>query len=120
MVCLWIMAGEQSQGSLGYNITIFIVLLLTLLFANFAEAIAEARGKAQADSLRKTREETPAKKVFSVGEMRTTKLKWYHSSELKKGDSLFVKQVILFPVMEKLLKALQLLMNRPLQVNQLR
>ena len=36
---------------------------MTLLFANFAEAIAEARGKAQADSLRKTREETPAKIV---------------------------------------------------------
>jgi K+-transporting ATPase ATPase B chain len=34
-----------------------------VLFANFAEALAEARGKAQAESLRKTREETPAKKI---------------------------------------------------------
>ncbi|WP_430612765.1 potassium-transporting ATPase subunit KdpB [Flavobacterium sp. JP2137] len=59
-VCLWILAGEKNQGSLGYNAVIFILLLFTLLFANFAEAIAEARGKAQADSLRKTREETPA------------------------------------------------------------
>ena len=42
--------------------SIFLVLLATVLFANFAEAIAEARGKAQADSLRKTREETPAKR----------------------------------------------------------
>ncbi|MEG0984536.1 potassium-transporting ATPase subunit KdpB, partial [Algoriella sp.] len=50
-----------SQGSFCYNFSIFIILLFTLLFANFAEAIAEARGKAQADSLRKTREETPAK-----------------------------------------------------------
>jgi high-affinity K+ transport system ATPase subunit B len=58
-VCIWILAGEQSQGSFSYNITVFLILLLTLLFANFAEAIAEARGKAQADSLRKTREETP-------------------------------------------------------------
>ena len=41
--------GDQSQGSFGYNLAIFFVLLLTILFANFAEAIAEARGKAQAD-----------------------------------------------------------------------
>ena len=60
-VCLWILTGEGSQGSFAYNFTVFLVLFLTLLFANFAEAIAEARGKAQADSLRKTREETPAK-----------------------------------------------------------
>lgn len=59
-VCLWILLGAQDQGSFGYNFTIFLLLLITLLFANFAEAIAEARGKAQADSLRKTREETPA------------------------------------------------------------
>jgi K+-transporting ATPase ATPase B chain len=52
---------NHSQGSFGYNFSVFILLLLTLLFANFAEAIAEARGKAQADSLRKTREETPAR-----------------------------------------------------------
>ncbi len=60
LVCIWILLGEKGQGSFGYNLTIFILLLFTLLFANFAEAIAEARGKAQADSLRKTREETPA------------------------------------------------------------
>ncbi|WP_413512357.1 potassium-transporting ATPase subunit KdpB [Myroides odoratus] len=59
-VCIWILFGEQSQGSFGYNFAIFLLLFVTLLFANFAEAIAEARGKAQADSLRKTREETPA------------------------------------------------------------
>ena len=47
---------DAAQGSFGYNFTVFIVLFLTLLFANFAEAIAEARGKAQADSLRKTRQ----------------------------------------------------------------
>ena len=62
-VCIWILTGETSQGSFAYNFTIFIILFMTLLFANFAEAIAEARGKAQADSLRKTREETPAKKL---------------------------------------------------------
>lgn len=66
-----------SQGSFGYNFTVLLLLLLTLLFANFAEAIAEARGKAQADSLRKTREETPAK--LKSGETVS-------SSQLKKGD----------------------------------
>jgi K+-transporting ATPase ATPase B chain len=48
------------QAGLGYLIALDVWLLLTILFANFAEALAEARGKAQADSLRKTRKETPA------------------------------------------------------------
>lgn len=85
-VCIWIMAGETSQGTLAYNILIFAILLLTLLFANFAEAIAEARGKAQAESLRKTREDTPAKKVFTVGEMYVDEVKIVPSSQLRRGD----------------------------------
>lgn len=64
VVSLWTLMGEKSQGSFAYNFTIFITLFLTVLFANFAEAIAEARGKAQADTLRKTREETPAKLIL--------------------------------------------------------
>jgi len=75
-VCIWILCGERSQGSFGYNISIFTILLFTLLFANFAEAIAEARGKAQADSLRKTRQETPA---------RLEDGSFISSSELSKG-----------------------------------
>ncbi|MDD2952917.1 MAG: potassium-transporting ATPase subunit KdpB [Parabacteroides sp.] len=82
IVTIWAAAtGDQTQGSFGYNILVFIVLFITLLFANFAEAIAEARGKAQADSLRKTREETPAKWVGAKGEITTVS-----SSQLKKGD----------------------------------
>ena len=88
-VCLWVAAGETSQGSLAYNIVITAILLLTVLFANFAEAIAEARGKAQADSLRKTRQDTPAKKVLIVGEITTNEIKIVSSSELKKGDVFF-------------------------------
>lgn len=76
-VCIWILAGNTTQGSFAYNFIVFFVLLLTLLFANFAEAIAEARGKAQADSLRKTREETPAK--LESGQTVS-------SAQLKKGD----------------------------------
>src|SRR6185295_12514695 len=63
-VCIWIIAGNTSQGGLAYNALVALILFITLLFANFAEAIAEARGKAQADSLRKAREETPAKRIF--------------------------------------------------------
>jgi K+-transporting ATPase ATPase B chain len=85
-VCIWIFTGEKTQGGLVYNIIVFAVLFLTLLFANFAEAIAEARGKAQADSLRKTREDTPAKKIFPVGEILTNEVKIVPSSQLSKGD----------------------------------
>lgn len=80
-VCIWILMGETSQGSLVYNFSVFIILLLTVLFANFAEALAEARGKAQAESLRKTREETPAKLIMDNGQLKTV-----NSSFLKKGD----------------------------------
>ncbi len=71
---------NDSQGSFAYNAWVFVILFITLLFANFAEAIAEARGKAQADSLRKTREETPAKLQVN-GTIVTVA-----SSKLKKGD----------------------------------
>lgn len=64
IVSITTLLGDKTQGSFGYNFTIFITLFLTVLFANFAEAIAEARGKAQADTLRKTREETPAKLIL--------------------------------------------------------
>ncbi len=66
-----------QYGNVAYNIIIFILLLLTLLFANFAEAVAEARGKAQAESLRKTRQETSV--TLESGQ-------YILSSELKKGD----------------------------------
>jgi K+-transporting ATPase ATPase B chain len=72
---------KTGEGSPLYNFFIFLVLLLTVLFANFAEAIAEARGKAQADSLRKTREETPAKVVLANGSFEIRS-----SNTLKKGD----------------------------------
>ena len=69
-----------EYGAFGYNLCVFLILFITLLFANFAEAIAEARGKAQADSLRKTREETPARLVMG------DKIQTVSSSMLKKGD----------------------------------
>lgn len=71
---------QPDQGSFVYNAIVFFVLFLTLLFANFAEAIAEARGKAQAESLRKTREETPAKLL------KNDQIQSVSSSSLTKGD----------------------------------
>ena len=79
VVCI-LSLGTSEYGTFGYNFLVFVILFVTLLFANFAEAIAEARGKAQADSLRKTREETPAK-VLVEGKLRTVS-----SARLKKGD----------------------------------
>jgi len=78
--------GDTTQGALWYNITVFFILLITVLFANFAEALAEARGKAQAESLRKTREETPAKKVTLSGNGFSRDSKSVASSTLKLGD----------------------------------
>ena len=79
-----IISGNNAQGSFFYNLTVFFILLITVLFANFAEAIAEARGKAQAESLRLMRKETPARVLNEDGTFR-----FVASSDLKKDD-LFV------------------------------
>ncbi|GAB2588818.1 potassium-transporting ATPase subunit KdpB [Spirosoma areae] len=80
------LSGDKTQGSLGYNLVITLILLITVLFANFAEAIAEARGKAQAESLRKTRQETPAKVIRPVGEHKLDEEQIISSAQLVKGD----------------------------------
>ncbi|WP_153398678.1 potassium-transporting ATPase subunit KdpB [Chryseobacterium vaccae] len=86
IVSMFSLTGDKTQGSFSYNFLVFIILFFTVLFANFAEAIAEARGKAQADTLRKTREETPAKLVVGnkPGFQVETALKM--SAEMKLGD----------------------------------
>lgn len=77
---------DPELGSPGYNLAVFVILLFTVLFANFSEAIAEARGKAQAESLRKTREHTPAKKIVAFGEMYVNEIHVVSSAKLKLGD----------------------------------
>lgn len=86
IVSMFSLTGDKTQGSFSYNFLVFVILFLTVLFANFAEAIAEARGKAQADTLRKTREETPAKLVVDnkPGFQVETSLRM--SAEMKLGD----------------------------------
>src|ERR1039457_694584 len=58
-----------GAGGIGFSIQISLWLWFTVLFANFAEAMAEARGKAQADSLRKTKTDAPAKRISSSGQI---------------------------------------------------
>lgn len=84
---------NSGQGSFIYNATITLLLLFTVLFANFAEAIAEARGKAQAASLRKTRHETEAKLLLADGTINTVS-----SSQLKKGDIFIVEAGDTIPI----------------------
>lgn len=71
----------KSTQRFGYNLTITLVLFITVLFANFAESIAEGRGKAQADTLKKTKKDTQAKLIDKNG-----KIKMISSAELRKGD----------------------------------
>ncbi len=85
-VTIWTLTGNAGQGSFGYNLSVFLILFFTLLFANFAEAIAEARGKAQAASLRKTRKDTPAKKMVLMGEIFINEVQVVSSADLRKGD----------------------------------
>jgi potassium-transporting ATPase ATP-binding subunit len=71
----------HHQGAFGFNLQITLWLWFTVLFANFAEAMAEGRGKAQAESLRKARSETVAKRVLPDG-----KVEQIPSSKLRSGD----------------------------------
>ncbi|NEN84598.1 potassium-transporting ATPase subunit KdpB [Paenibacillus elgii] len=80
-----------TEESVGFNFTVFVILLFTVLFANFAEALAEGRGKAQADSLKKSKKEITANKVTGAG------VKQVPSTELRKGDIVIVSQGEMIP-----------------------
>ncbi|MFD2052606.1 potassium-transporting ATPase subunit KdpB [Mesorhizobium calcicola] len=81
-------------GDFSFTLQIIIWLWFTVLFANFAEAVAEGRGKAQADSLRKARTETQAKLL--AGEDRT-KFKLVPGTSLKVGDIVLVEAGDIIP-----------------------
>ncbi|MFE5431646.1 potassium-transporting ATPase subunit KdpB [Peribacillus simplex] len=76
----------------GYNIAVSVILLVTILFANFAEALAEGRGKAQADSLKKTKQDTKAKLCQRDGSIKVV-----DATELRKGDIVLVETNDLIP-----------------------
>lgn len=73
----------------GYTLAIAVILWLTVLFANFAEAIAEGRGRAQANSLRSARKDVKARKLRSPD--NTEDYTEVFSSTLKAGDLVYVK-----------------------------
>ena len=75
-----------------YNGIVTAVLFVTVLFANFAESVAEGRGKAQAASLKKTKKDTKARILLTNGEE-----KMINASELKKGDVVLVKMGEVIP-----------------------
>src|SRR6266478_690217 len=81
-----------GAGGLLFGIQISLWLWFTVLFANFAEAMAEARGKAQADTLRRTKTDTVAKKILSNG-----KFDMVAASQLRAGDVVFVEAGYLIP-----------------------
>src|SRR3984957_11089145 len=89
LTLLFVIAAAVGQSSSQVPITYFIALdiwlFLTVLFANFATALAEARGKAQAESLRKTRSETPAYRLKGNGAVEEVL-----STDLRPGDRVVV------------------------------
>jgi K+-transporting ATPase ATPase B chain len=82
----------STRATLGYLIQLDAWLFLTVVFANFASALAEARGKAQADTLRKTRKETPASRRRPDGSVEETV-----STDLKAGDEVVVETGQMIP-----------------------
>ena len=73
-----------GRGDLGFTLQITLWLWFTVLFANFAEAMAEGRGKAQADTLRRARTQTMAKRLANPQDRRS--IESAPSSTLRKGD----------------------------------
>ncbi len=92
MVTVESIATGAGAGLVIYQAALAVLLLLTVLFANFAEALAEARGKAQAQSLRATRQDTLARRLESTGE--TVEVS---STELKPGDRVVVEAGEIIP-----------------------
>ena len=87
---LWLVSlfGLKDASS-GYTLAIAVILWFTCIFANFAEAIAEGRGKAQADALRASKKDVEAHKIPSAD--KKEQITAVSSAMLKKGDIVIVK-----------------------------
>ena len=75
-----------AAASRGYNLVVTVVLVATVLFANYAEAVAEGRGRAQAATLRRTKKDTPAKRERPDGTIEVIS-----SPELRSGDVVLIE-----------------------------
>ncbi|KZE81601.1 potassium-transporting ATPase subunit KdpB [Paenibacillus jamilae] len=92
VLLMLLLPGYFGAGNeMGFNLAVFIILLFTLLFANFAEALAEGRGKAQAASLKKSKQDSQANKL--VG----NEIQVVSSTALRKGDVVIVSQGEMIP-----------------------
>src|SRR5512139_865604 len=83
-----------GAGGLGFSFQINLWLWFTVLFANFAEAVAEGRGKAQAATLRKAKTETVAKRLANAAD---TTWQTVPATQLRKGDIVLVQTGDLIP-----------------------
>jgi K+-transporting ATPase ATPase B chain len=88
-------AGIKDESA-GYTLAIALILWFTVLFANFAEAVAEGRGRAQADTLRKSRKDVKTKKLKLASNVED--YDEVLSSTLKKGDIVYVKSGEQIPI----------------------
>lgn len=91
LILCFIPGAFEGSTPAWFNIVVAFILLVTLLFANFAEALAEGRGKAQADSLKQTKKDIVANKWVG-GE-----IKQVPSTELRKGDIVSIAQGQMIP-----------------------
>jgi K+-transporting ATPase ATPase B chain len=88
IVTIQSIASGAATGLIVYQVSLTLLLLLTVLFANFAEALAEARGKAQADSLRATRQDTPALRLDNLESQNGEVVS---STALRSGDLVLIE-----------------------------
>jgi K+-transporting ATPase, B subunit len=88
---LTVFPNAVERGNWVYNLIVTVILFVTLLFANFAEAVAEGRGKAQADSMKKTRKDTKAKLLSG------SKITQVSAGDVKKGDVVLVETGDIIP-----------------------
>ncbi|ENV11211.1 potassium-transporting ATPase B chain [Acinetobacter higginsii] len=93
MACVWvgtiltIVATVMGSASLGFGLLLSLILLVTVLFANYAEAVAEAKGRGQAASLRQARENLTANRILDLNAVPNT----ISANLLKKDDLVIVK-----------------------------
>jgi K+-transporting ATPase ATPase B chain len=92
LTTFWFLRDAFQGDNIKFSLQITAWLWFTLLFANFAEAIAEARGKAQADTLRATKKDTPATRLRNGGTEEVVS-----SSELRKGDIVLIREGEIVP-----------------------
>ncbi|NMP22586.1 potassium-transporting ATPase subunit KdpB [Sulfobacillus harzensis] len=92
LVTLIFTIGSVGKPIFGYELLVTIILFFTILFATFAESYAEARGRAQADFLRRTRSSTRAKKLKDDGSWD-----WVPAERLEKGSRVLVEENDVIP-----------------------